>query len=123
MRTLIFAIAMTPALLVSPAHASSIEPVLTIARGSAPVRVDVPYTITVAPKKKAVGKRARIQVKGILAWRGFDTFRIPKSGVIGDDVEGYNPGVGKYRVLILGRNGKVLAKSNVVAVTWTARTA
>lgn len=109
------------ALIAAPASAATLNPVLRIDASSAPVRTDVGYTITVTPAKKAVGKRARIQVKGIVAWRGFDTFRIPKSGVIKDDVEGFQPGVGNYRVLILSKSGHVLAKSNTATVTWTPK--
>jgi len=105
----------------APAQAADLTPVLRISKGSAPVGVDVPYTITVKPAAKAKGKRVRIQVKGIAAWRGFDIFRLGKSGVIEDDVEGYQPGLGRYRVLVLGKNGVVLAKSPTVAVTWTPR--
>lgn len=105
----------------APAQAADLTPVLRISTGSAPVGVDVPYTITVKPATKAKGKRVRIQVKGIAAWRGFDTFRLGKSGVIEDDVEGYQPGLGRYRVLVLGKNGVVLAKSPTVTVTWTPR--
>lgn len=96
-------------------------PVLNIEQSTAPVRTDVGYTIRITPTKQVVGKRARIQVKGITAWRGFDTFRIPKSGLIRDTVEGYAPGVGRYRVLILSNTGKVMSRSNTAVVTWTAK--
>lgn len=105
----------------APAHASDLKPVLKIAKSTAAVGVDVPYTITVKPAAKAKGKRVRIQVRGIAAWRSFDTFRLGRSGVIEDDVEGYEPGLGRYRVLVLGKNGVVLAKSPVTSVSWTAR--
>ncbi len=104
----------------TPAQAGDLKPVLQISKSTAPVGVDVPYRITVTPAAKAKGKRVRIQVRGIAAWRGFDTFRLGKTGVITDDVEGYQPGLGRYRVLVLGKNGTVLAKSPTVSVTWTA---
>lgn len=111
------------AVLAAPAHAADLKPVLRITTVTAPIRVDVPYTITVSPAARAKGKRARIQVKGIRAWTSVDTFRIPKSGKITDDVEGYQPGIGRYRVLVLGKNGKILAKSNTATVVWTPRDA
>lgn len=106
--------------LAAPAQAADLTPVLRISKATSPVGVDVPYTITVKPAASAKGKRVRTQVKAIVAWRGFDTFRLGKSGVIEDDVEGYQPGVGKYRVLVLDKNGAVIAKSATVSVTWTA---
>lgn len=109
------------ALLAGPAQASQLTPVLRISASTAPVGVDVPYTIRVTPAAKAKGKRVRIQVKTIDAWRGFDTFRIPASGTITDDVEGYQPGVGRYRIVVLSNNGKVAAKSGTVSVAWTQR--
>lgn len=108
-------------LAVGPASAVDYKPVLRIAKSTAPVGEDVPYTITVTPAAKAKGKRVRIQIKGYVAWKGVDTFRVGKSGVIEDDVEGYQPGVGRYRVLVLGKNGSVIAKSSVVSVTWTPK--
>jgi len=105
----------------APAMGADLKPTLSIAQTTAPVGVDVPYTITVTPAAKAKGKRVRIQVKGIVAWRGIDSFRLGPSGRIKDDVEGYQPGLGRYRVLVVAQSGKVLAKSPVVSVTWTPR--
>lgn len=103
-----------------PATAADLTPVLRIAKSTAPVREDVPYTITVKPAAKAKGKKARIQVKGRVTWRTIDTFRIPTSGKIADDVEGYQPGLGRYRVLVVNpTTGRVMARSAVVSVTWT----
>ena len=110
-------LALTP----GTAGAATLNPVLRISASSAPVGEDIPYTITVTPAAKAKGKRVRIQVRGYAAWVGFDTFRLPKSGKITDDVEGYQPGLGRYRVLVLGDTGGVIAKSSVVSVSWTAR--
>jgi len=105
----------------APAVGADLKPTLSIAKSTAPVGVDVPYTITVTPAAKAKGKRVRIQVKGLVAWRGIDSFRLGPSGRVEDDVEGYQPGVGKYRVLVVATSGKVLAKSSVVSVAWTPR--
>lgn len=122
MRTGVIICAVGAVLTLTPgtATASTLNPVLKISAPSAPVGEDIPYTITVTPAAKAQGKRVRIQVKGYAGWVGFDTFRLPKSGRISDDVEGYQPGVGRYRVLVLSKSG-VMAKSAVVSVTWTAR--
>lgn len=121
MRTAALVTATIAGLLVAaPAAAAEVKPALQIARSTAPVGVDVPYTITVTPKAQAQGKRVRIQVKTLAGWKGFDTFRVPKGGVIKDDVEGYQPGVGKYRVVVLGPSGAPGARSNTVSVTWTA---
>lgn len=121
MRTIAMVASVGVLLISAPAHAAPIDPVLRISSSTAPVGVDVPYTITVTPATRAKGKRARIQVKGIAAWRGFDTFRVPASGKIADDVEGYQPGIGRYRVLILSKTGRVIAKSATVTVAWTPR--
>ena len=112
---------MLGSLTAAPAYAADLTPVLRISKSTAPVGVDVPYTITVKPAAKAKGKRVRIQVKGYVGWRGFDVFRLGKSGKIEDDVEGYEPGIGRYRVLVLGKNGAVVAKSATVSVAWTPR--
>ena len=108
MRTavIICAVGAVLALTPGPATASTLKPVLRISATSAPVGEDIPYTITVTPAAKAQGKRVRIQVRGYAAWVGFDTFRVPKSGKITDDVEGYQPGLGRYRVLVLGETGR-----------------
>ncbi len=111
------ALSLTP----GPATASKLNPVLKISETSAPVRTDIPYTITVRPAAKAKGKRVRVQVKGYVGWTRIDTFRLGKTGVVEDDVEGYQPGVGRYRVLVIGKNGVVMAKSSVVSVSWTPR--
>lgn len=108
-------------LMSAPAHAAQVNPVLRISSSTAAVGVDVPYTITVTPAARARGKRARIQVKGMTAWRGFDSFRLPPSGKIADDVEGYQPGTGRYRVVVLSNTGRVIAKSATVTVVWTPR--
>ncbi|MCU0297550.1 MAG: hypothetical protein MUF33_03395 [Candidatus Nanopelagicales bacterium] len=121
MRKAIVVLALASIGLASPAAAADLTPVLRIAKSTAPVGEDVPYTIRVTPKGKAQGKRVRIQVQGRVTWIGFDTFRIPASGEVSDDVEGFEPGIGRYRVLVLGKNGTVVAKSAVVTVGWTPR--
>lgn len=123
MRTAVIICAVGAVLAVTPgpATASTLKPVLRIAASSAPVGEDIPYTITVTPAAKAQGKRVRIQVKGYSGWVRFDTFRLPKSGKVTDDVEGYQPGLGRYRVLVLGDSGAVIAKSPVVSVSWTPK--
>ena len=115
------AVAALGILTTAPAAAADLKPTLHIAKSTAEVGVDVPYTITVQPAAKAKGKRVRVQVKGIVAWRGIDSFRLGSSGRVEDDVEGYQPGVGKYRVLVVSKSGRVLATSPVVSVTWTPR--
>ncbi len=105
----------------APAMGADLKPTLSIAKSTAPVGADVPYTITVTPAAKAKGKRVRIQVKGIAAWRGIDSFRLGPSGRVEDDIEGYQPGVGRYRALVVAKTGRVLAKSSVVSVVWTPR--
>ncbi len=123
MRTTVIICAVGAALCLTPgtATASKLKPVLEISAASAPIRTDVPYRITVKPAAKAKGKRVRLQVKGYTGWKQIDTFRVGKSGVIEDDVEGYQPGIGRYRVLVIGKNGVVMAKSPVVSVSWTPR--
>ncbi len=121
MRAIILAAAaLSVPVVTAPVHAAQLTPVLSIARSTAPVGVDVPYTIKITPAARAQGKRVRIQVRGIAAWRGFDTFRLSASGTVIDDLEGSQPGVGRYRVLVLTKDGKVIAKSSTVSVVWTS---
>ena len=97
----------------------SLSPRLTLSRSSSPIRVNVPYSVTVTPAEMAAGMRAAIQVKGRTSWQGVDVRRLNKSGRAAGTVEGYAPGVGRYRVQVLNPTGKVLATSPTVSITYT----
>ena len=91
---------------------------LSCARSTAPVGVDVACSIVVTPKVRLSGLSARLEVRGRSSWISIDTWGVPSSGTIATDVEGLEPGVGKYRVRLL-RNGTEVSVSNTVSITWT----
>jgi hypothetical protein len=88
-------------------------------KSASEIRVDVPCTITVTPAVRRTGLVARFRVMGMNSWVYFDSFKLPASGVINTDVEGYQPGVGKYQVVLV-RSGKVLAESNTFSIAYSA---
>ena len=88
-------------------------------KSASEIRVDVPCTITVTPAVRRTGLSARFRVMGMNNWVYFDSFTVPASGVINTDVEGYQPGVGKYQVVLM-RSGKVLAESNILSIAYSA---
>lgn len=91
---------------------------LACAQSTAPVRVDVACTITVTPTARLAGLAAQLQVMGRTDWVAIDTWSIPSTGVISTSVEGYDPGLGRYRVRLL-RAGVEVALSNTVTISWT----
>lgn len=92
---------------------------LRCAQTASTIRVDIPCTITVTPAVRRTGLSARFRVMGMNNWVYFDSFRVPASGVIETDVEGYQPGVGKYQVVLV-RSGKTLAESNTFNIAYSA---
>ena len=88
-------------------------------KSASEIRVDVPCTITVTPAVRRTGLTARFRVMGMNNWVYFDSFTVPASGLINTDVEGYQPGVGKYQVVLM-RSGKVLAESNTLSIAYSA---
>lgn len=92
---------------------------LTCTQSAAPIRVDIPCTITVAPTVKLDNVIASLQVMGRTEWVPIEAVRVPPSGIIKTDVEGFEPGVGMYRVLLL-RNAKLLAESPTFSITYSA---
>lgn len=94
-------------------------PAISLAARSAPVGVDVPYTVSVGPAELSARKRVRVQVKGRVTWQTIDTFTLNSSGQVRSDVEGYAPGLGRYRVQLLSPSGSVLATSPIASIAWT----
>jgi hypothetical protein len=88
-------------------------------KSASKIRVDIPCTITVTPAVRRTGLSARFRVMGMNNWVYFDSFRVPASGVIKTDVEGYQPGVGKYQVVLV-RSGTTLAESNTFNIAYSA---
>lgn len=100
--------------------ATSARATLTISASTAQVGVDVPFTAAVTPAATAAGRGLRLQVRNRAGvWQSIDGWRLGRTGIIRDTVTGLEPGVGRYRVLVLDRS-TVVATSNVAAVTWTA---
>lgn len=92
---------------------------LGCASTSSPIRVDIPCTIAVTPAVRVQGLAAVLQVMGRTTWVTIDSFRVPTSGTIATDVEGFEPGLGKYRVRLL-RSGNLLTTSNTVSIAYSA---
>ena len=94
-------------------------PTLRCSQSSSPIRVDIPCTITVAPTVKLDRMIASLQVMGRTEWVPMHAVRVPAGGVIASHVEGLEPGIGMYRVLLL-RDAKVLAESPTISITYSA---
>ena len=92
---------------------------LTCARSTAPIRVDVPCTITVTPTVRLDNMIASLQVMGRTEWVPMEAVRVPQGGVIATHVEGLAPGVGMYRVLLL-RDAKLVAESPTLSIAYSA---
>ena len=92
---------------------------LRCSQSSSPIRVDIPCTITVAPTVRLDRMIASLQVMGRTEWVPMESVRVPASGVIDTHVEGLEPGVGMYRVLLL-RDAKLLAESPTISITYSA---
>lgn len=92
---------------------------LTCAQSSALIRVDIPCTIKVTPTVRLDRMIASLQVMGRTEWVPIEAARVPANGVIATDVEGLEPGVGMYRVLLL-RDAKLVAESPPVSITYSA---
>lgn len=95
------------------------SPTLTIAKSSARVGENVPYTITVRPTELSPGRKVRVQVKGRVTWQTIDSFVVNSKGVVSDDVTGYNPGLGRYRAQVISPSGAALATSPIATVAWS----
>ena len=95
------------------------SPTLTIARSSARVGENVPYTITVQPTELSPGRKVRVQVKGRVTWQTIDSFRLNSRGMAVDDVTGYAPGLGRYRAQLLSAAGAPVATSPIASVIWS----
>ena len=92
---------------------------LTCAQSSAAIRVDIPCTITVTPTVRLDRVVASLQVMGRTQWVPLEAVRVPSSGVIRTDVEGLEPGIGMYRVLLL-RDARLLAESPTISIAYSA---
>lgn len=97
----------------------TLSPRLLLSRTTAPVRQNVPYSVTVTPAAAAAGLRVAIQVMGRTSWQAVDVLRLNKSGRAAGTVEGYAPGLGRYRARVLSGSGKVLATSPTVSISYT----
>lgn len=92
---------------------------LTCAQSTAPIRVEIPCTITVMPTVKLDRMIASLQVVGRTEWVPMEAVRVPQGGVIATHVEGLEPGVGLYRVLLL-RDAKLIAESPTLSIAYSA---
>lgn len=99
--------------------AERLRATLTITEASGAVGTELDFTITVRPAAAAAGHGVRLQVMNRAGvWQGIDGWRLGRTGIVRDTVTGYEPGLGRYRVLVLAR-GDVVAISNVDTVSWT----
>lgn len=92
---------------------------LRCSQGSAPTGVDIPCTITVTPTVKLDRMIASLQVMGRTEWVPMHAVRVPAGGVIASHIEGLEPGIGIYRVLLL-RDAKLLAESPTISIAYSA---
>jgi hypothetical protein len=115
--------------LLAPATGSHAAPTvvkarLTVAQATAPVGTEVGFTLAVTVAGKPLkGVVVVLQVRNEAgAWQPIDDYRTNRKGMVVDTLTGYVPGyVGRYRALVVSPNGAVLARSNQVAVSWTAK--
>lgn len=91
---------------------------LSCGRTSAPIGVDVPCTITVTPAVRLEGIVAYLQVMGRTEWVLVEATRVPASGILKTDVEGYAAGIGAYRVLLV-RDDLIQAESTVTSISYS----
>jgi len=92
---------------------------LACSKSTAPIRVRVPCSIAVSPTVRMTGLAAQLQVRGRTSWVSMAAWSVPTNGKISATVEGFEPGLGNYRVRLL-RSGALLTTSNTVSVSWTA---
>ena len=92
---------------------------LTCSQSSAPIRVEIPCTITVTPTVRLDNMIASLQVMGRTDWVPIEAVRVPEDGLIATHVEGLEPGVGMYRVLLL-RDAKLIAESPTLSIAYSA---
>lgn len=97
---------------------------LACSQSSAPIRVRVPCTISVTPAIRLAGLAVVLQVKGRTDWIRMDYQLVPTdTGKVSVTVEGLEPGLGMYRVLLLrSGTGTQVGVSNTVSVSWSAPT-
>lgn len=115
--------------LLAPATAGRAAPTvvqarLAVAQATAPVGTEVGFTLAVTVAGKPLkGVVVVLQVRNEAgAWQPIDDYRTNRKGMVVDTLTGYVPGyVGRYRALVVSPNGAVLARSNQVAVSWTAK--
>lgn len=94
---------------------------LSCTSSSAVIRVKIPCTIRVTPTVRLTGLSEVLQVMGRTDWQTMGAWSVPATGVRDVTVEGLEPGVGKYRVLLV-RNGMQIAESNTVSIGYSAPT-
>lgn len=91
-------------------------------QSSAPIRVRVPCTISVTPVVRLSGLAVELQVMGREDWIPMFRRSVPTdTGKISATVEGLEPGLGRYRVLLF-RLGTQIAVSNTVSISWSSPT-
>lgn len=97
---------------------------LAVDQASAPVGTEVGFTLAVTLASKPLkGVVVVLQVRNQVGeWQSIDDYRTNRKGMVVDTLTGYVPGyIGRYRALVVSPNGAVLARSNQVGVSWTAK--
>ncbi len=108
----------------APAAPTVVQARLAVARASAPVGTEVAFTVAVTVAGKPLkGVAVVLQVRNEAgSWQRIDSYTTNRRGMVADTLTGYVPGyVGRYRALVMSPNGAVLARSNQVGVSWTAK--
>ena len=94
------------------------EVTLACSSASAPVRVDIPCTITVTPAVRLDRMITSLQVMGRTGWVPVEAIPVPGDGLIETHVEGIEPGTGMYRALLL-RDARLLAESPTISIAYS----
>lgn len=92
---------------------------LTCARDGAPVRVSIPCSIDVTPRVRLAGVVAVLKVMGRTGWVLIDAWRVPESGRIDTDVEGFEPGTGQYLTQLM-RDARVISESPIISIAYSS---
>jgi hypothetical protein len=84
---------------------------------TAPVRVEIPCTISVTPQVNLAGILASLQFRGKTDWVPLEAMPVNSKGLAQSHVDWHLPGVGEYRVQLL-RKAVVLAESAPISITY-----
>jgi hypothetical protein len=90
---------------------------LDCAKKTAPVRVEIPCTISVTPQVNLKGIVAVLQHQGATDWFLLEALNLSAKGLAASHVDWHAPSVEQYRVHLL-REAVVIAESAPVSITY-----